>query len=96
MPALNFELEWPDGDVMECYSPSTIVLQYLKAGDTHTVSEMVTICRTALDMANKRVEERFGFQCAASAEQKEKIIRRAALFDSDQTVRILNIKEHET
>ena len=94
MPALNFEIEWPNGEVMECYSPSTIVLQYFQAGDTLTVDELIAVSRTALNMASNRVEERFGFDCTAAREQRDKILRKAACFESGELVRILEIKEH--
>ena len=96
MPALNFEIEWPNGEIMECYSPSTIVLQYLQDGDSFTIDELIAVSGTALDMASKRVEERFGFECAAAAEQKDKILRNAACCGSGETVRILNIQEHSS
>ena len=96
MPALNFEIEWPNGEVMECYSPSTIVLQYLQLGDTFTIDELIAVSRTALNMAGERVKERFGFECAAAAEQRDKILRNAACFGSGETVRILNIQEHSS
>ena len=94
MPALNFEIEWPDGEVMECYSPSTIVRQYLRTGDSFTVEGLVAICGTALDLASKRVEDKFGFRCEAANEQNAKIIRKAACYQPDQAVRILRIQEH--
>lgn len=96
MPALNFEIEWPNGEVMECYSPSTVVLQYFQAGDSFTVDELIAVSRTALNMAGKRVEERFGFECTAAAEQRDKILRNAEYFGSGEMVRILKIKEHAT
>lgn len=94
MPALNFEIEWPNGEVMECYSPSTIVCNYFREGDSMTVEELVSVSRAALNRASDRVEERFGFRCTASAEQRDKIIRQAACFDPGETVRILDIREH--
>jgi uncharacterized repeat protein (TIGR04042 family) len=96
MPALNFEIEWPNGEITECYSPSTIVLQYFQDGDTFTIDELKGVSRTALNMAAKRVKERFGFECVSAVEQRDKILRNAACFGSGETVRILNIQEHSS
>ena len=94
MAALNFKIEWPNGEIMECYSPSTIVRQYFKADDTLTIEELIAISTAALDRASERVEERFGFICAAAAEQNDKIICAAAGFESNAVVRIIEIREH--
>ena len=94
MPALNFKIEWPNGEIMECYSPSTVVRQYFTADDTLTIEALISISTAALDRASERVEERFGFVCTAAAEQKGKIIRAAAGFESNAVVRIIEIREH--
>ena len=94
MPALNFKIEWPNGEIMECYSPSTIVRQYFQADDTLTIEELIAISTVALDRASERVEERFGFMCTAAAEQKDKIILAATVFESSAVVRIIDIREH--
>ena len=96
MPALNFEIEWPNGEIMECYSPSTIVLRHFQAGDIFTIDELTTVVQVAFEMASDRVEERFGFRCAAAAEQRAKILRRAECFESSQSVQISAIREHSS
>ena len=94
MPALNFKIEWPNREVMEYYSPSTVLLNYFRTGDKLTVEELIKTSRTALDKASQRVEERFGYRCTAAAEQRDKILQKAACFDAEQTIQILEIRKH--
>ena len=34
MPEINFQLNLPDGKKKSLYSPSTVILEYLKPGDS--------------------------------------------------------------
>ena len=43
MNASPFQLEWPDGQSSTLYSPSTVILQYLKVGDSFRVSEFESL-----------------------------------------------------
>ena len=94
MPALNVDIEWPDGEVMTCYSPSTVVLEYFHVDAVLTVEKLVEASHEALSKASERVEEKFGFICKAATTQKEKISRKAACFDANEKVRISAIREH--
>lgn len=40
MPEVMLCLHWPDGDVSNFYSPSTILYELIKPGDTLTVAEL--------------------------------------------------------
>jgi uncharacterized repeat protein (TIGR04042 family) len=93
MPALNVDIEWPDGEVMTCYSPSTVVLEYFQVDAILTVEELVETSHLALSKASQRVEEQFGFICKAAITQKEKISRKADYFEASQKVRISAIRE---
>jgi len=93
MPALNFEIEWPDGEVMTCYSPSSIVREYFQAGAKLTISELVETSEAALLRAGQRVEERFGMDCTVAVRQRKKISSRAELFAPDEIVTILSVRE---
>ena len=43
MPEVRFQLEWPDGQSSTLYSPSTVILEYLKPGDSMRVSELESL-----------------------------------------------------
>ena len=94
MPALNFDIEWPDGEVMTCYSPSTVIREYFQVGRELTIKELIDASGKSLEEAGRRIEEKFEFRCAASATQLDRISRKAAEFEAHQKARILTITEH--
>ena len=40
MPEVLLELHWPDGEASRFYSPSTIVYNFLKPGETLSITEL--------------------------------------------------------
>lgn len=95
MPALNFEVEWPDGEIMTCYSPSTAILELINTGAVFTVASFVETSDLAMSKADERVMERFGYSCKVIARQREKIALMAQKFSADEQVRVVGISEHE-
>lgn len=61
MPEIIFTAELPDGSFQPCYSPSTIVRQYFKAGQELPAYEFIRLARIALKEASSRVAEGKGF-----------------------------------
>jgi len=92
MPEIYFQLQWPDGEIMRCYSPSTIVGEYFEAGTTLTVDELMSKSSEALGKASDRVQAKFGFKCTSAAAQLEAILSLARRFQADQPVRILSVE----
>lgn len=80
MPEMTFTVEWPDGSLQECYSPSLVMHDHITTGDSYTVQEFVRRADTALDEASRRVREKYGFACSSAAAQKEEIHNRARKF----------------
>jgi uncharacterized repeat protein (TIGR04042 family) len=93
MPALDIDIEWPDGDVMKFYSPSTILLKYFQEGNSLTIRELINLSEEAFNAAGLRVEEVFGFLCTEAESQRDKIIKKAKLYEDNDKVIILEIKE---
>lgn len=91
MPAVYYTVELPDGSQCSCYSPSTIIHDYFKAGDAMPLGEFITRSRTALNAASERVRQRFGFACSSAMDQLSEIEGWGRSFPSDQTVRILTL-----
>ena len=48
MPEMTFDVQWPDGRVQRCYSPSLVMHDYLNAGSDYTVAEFVDRSAQAL------------------------------------------------
>lgn len=93
MPAMNFEVEWPDGEVMMCYSPSTVIRGIIQTDVTLTVAQFLETSGHAMDMADQRVRERYGVRCAVVARQRKKILQKASQFGPDALVKVLNLSE---
>ncbi|MGX9875376.1 MSMEG_0570 family nitrogen starvation response protein [Streptomyces cellulosae] len=80
MPEIYFHVRWPDGVPQRCYSPSTVVEDYLMAGHEYELTDFVERSRTALGIAGERVKEKFGIYCTGAFDQLAQIERTAAAF----------------
>ena len=65
MPEVSFQLEWPDGKSSTLYSPSTVILDYFRPGDSLLVSELEERGVEALRAASERVFARYGLPARA-------------------------------
>lgn len=73
MPAVHFEIRWPDGEQCQYYSPSTVIHEYLKAGMQCQQPEFEKIIHTVLTQASERVFQRFGYYCSAAGDELARI-----------------------
>ena len=73
MPEMTFVVQWPDGSVDDCYSPSLVMHDHLVAGDDYPLGEFVDRTTTALGIASARVREKFGFACTSAMAQQSEI-----------------------
>ena len=53
MPEMTFTVQWPDGAVQDCYSPSLVMHDHLQAGATYTVAELLERTGAALHTATR-------------------------------------------
>ena len=88
MPALNFKVRWADGSIDVCYSPSTVLHEYLKETQCYSVSDFLTRARSALNEASTRVERKYGYQCSSAMDQLGRINMKAATFNQDDDGRV--------
>jgi uncharacterized repeat protein (TIGR04042 family) len=80
MPAVMFRVRWPDSTVSECYSPSTVIRDFLQAGEAYPLADFVQRTQSALTLASERVQAKYGFACSAAADQMQDIQIRARDF----------------
>lgn len=73
MPEVIFRIRWPDGVEERCYSPSTIILQHLSAGQSYPLDDFVARARSGLMAASDRVAARYGFVCSNAMDQLARI-----------------------
>lgn len=66
MPSVNFTVKWPNGEVNQYYSPSSIIYDYLRVGQVYSLRDFVTQVENGLEQASERVRLRYGFACSAA------------------------------
>lgn len=89
MPEMTFDVQWPDGRVQRCYSPSLVMHDYLTSGTEYTVADFLDRSGKALHEASERVRAKFGFACTSAAWTTEEITSTATEFLSAATIRVL-------
>ena len=87
MPVTHFVVRWPDGTEAQCYSPSTIVREYLRPGD-YPLDTFLDTAREALSAASERVREKFGYACSSALDQWAVIERTAQQYRSHPATRV--------
>jgi uncharacterized repeat protein (TIGR04042 family) len=90
MPEVHLTLEWPDGSTSALYSPSTVILQRLRPGQSLPVSTLRIQGIAALQEASERVRARYGFACTRTNEERHKLERMASRFADAECVQILS------
>ena len=92
MPEVLFKIKWPDGKIEDCYSPSTIIFDYLKEGESYNLKDFIERSSNALNLASERVMKKYGFRCASAEAQLSKILANAQTFKPDQNVDCLSFE----
>ena len=92
MPEVLFKIKWPDGKIEDCYSPSTIIFDYLKEGESYNLKDFIERSSNALNLASERVMKKYGFRCTSAEAQLSKILANAQTFTPDQTVDCLSFE----
>jgi putative flavoprotein involved in K+ transport len=98
MPEVHFHVRWPGGEEEACYSPSTIILEYLQAGSDYSVPEFLSRTRSALEVASERVRARYGYACSSALDQLRSIqerIESMSPVERAQRVTVLALERQE-
>jgi uncharacterized repeat protein (TIGR04042 family) len=88
MPEMRFVVRWPDGGRESCYSPSLVIKDFLREGDSYSVTDFLQRSRQALQIASERVEAKFGFPCSLALGQLARIEAKAAEFAGQDDARV--------
>ena len=87
MPSVNFTVKWPNGELIQYYSPSTVIYEYLANGHSYPAIQFLKLADDGLSAASERVRVRYGFACSSAMDSLSTIKRQANLFalkDEDQ------------
>jgi len=92
MPAMHFNLRWPDGAPMRCYSPSLVIKDHFEPGDKLPLPAFMDEMRAALNTASDRVRAKYGFACSLAMGQLAEIEAMATRFGGGE-VEIMGFEE---
>jgi uncharacterized repeat protein (TIGR04042 family) len=70
---MHFRVRWPDASETRCYSPSSVVRDYLAPGERYALDDFMRRTREALGMASERVRAKYGFACSQAMDQLAEI-----------------------
>lgn len=93
MPAMHFNVRWPDARETRCYSPSLVIKDHFAPGTRYPLPRFMQEVRTALHTASERVRAKFGFACSMALDQLAAIEEIAAGFDDRAEVEVLGFEE---
>jgi len=80
MPERYVEIIWPDGEQETCYSPSSVIEQYLISGQRYRLPEFLAIANKSLSAASERVRKKYGYACSSAMDQLKKINNKATQY----------------
>ena len=79
MPAVKFEVLWPDEETCLYYCPSTVIHQYLQEKKVYPLEDFLSRSDQGLLSASERVKEKFGYYCSAASDTLTRIHNKASL-----------------
>ncbi len=88
MPEMRFIVRWPDGAKDTCYSPSLVIKDYFREGETYTLDDFVARSREALMIASDRVKAKCGRACSRALGQLAEIERAGRRFAGEPGAKV--------
>ncbi len=88
MPEMRFIVRWPDGAKETCYSPSLVIKDYFREGETYALGEFVARSREALMIASDRVKAKYGYACSRALGQLAEIERAVHRFADEPGAKV--------
>lgn len=91
MPEVNFSVRWPDGSEQNCYSPSTIIQNYLQPDTELSVEEFLTAATGGLNEASERVRQKYGMACSSAMDQLQRIEQKSKKFSENDRMQVMRV-----
>jgi uncharacterized repeat protein (TIGR04042 family) len=88
MPEMRFVIRWPDGRRESCYSPSLVVRDFLREGESYPVPDFLKRSREALQIASERVKAKYGYPYSLAVDQLARIEATATQFEGQDDARV--------
>ncbi len=95
MPEMRFQIQWPDGALELCYSPSLVIKEYFVPNQDYDLADFVDRAQTSLTIASDRVQAKYGRPCGLALGQLQQIQQHAQRYSDLPTpkVRVLQFIE---
>jgi uncharacterized repeat protein (TIGR04042 family) len=91
MPSVYFHVRWPDRTETACYSPSTVIREYFRPGQTFENTVFLEQARLGLTTASERVRQKFGFACSSAMDQLQAIETMSDQFEEKSLIEIISV-----
>ena len=88
MPEMRFIVRWPDGAKDTCYSPSLVIKDYFREGETYALGDFVARSCEALMIASDRAKAKYGHTCSRALGQLAEIERVARRFADEPGAKV--------
>jgi uncharacterized repeat protein (TIGR04042 family) len=85
---MRFVIRWPDGRRESCYSPSLVIRDFLREGESYPVPDFLQRSREALRIASERVQAKYGHACSLALGQLARIEATATRFAGQEDARV--------
>lgn len=93
MPSTTLIIQWPNTEVDEIYSPSSIIHEYFKEGQQFSKADFEKTSIEAFTHASKRVEEVYGYECSSAKASLANIMAKLEnLQNMEDTITVVNIQ----
>lgn len=92
MPVTYVNIEWPDSQTDQIYSPSSVIEEYFKVGESISINDFLTKSNEGLAEASERVRKKFGYACTSAQAESDRIKERCDVYDASKKVKIISIK----
>jgi uncharacterized repeat protein (TIGR04042 family) len=86
---MRFVVRWPDGRRESCYSPSLVIKDFFREGESYEFAEFLSRSRQALNIASDRVQAKYGHACSLALGQLARIEARATEFAATPAARVV-------
>ena len=92
MPLVTIALEISNGKKDTLYYPSNVVLDYIEENN-YNLKDFIKLAMESLDQAQKRVKDKFGYQCIGCYIIKNRLLTWAKDYNEDLIVSVKKITE---
>lgn len=91
MPITYVNIQWPNNQKDQIYSPSSVIKDYFEIGESMDISNFLSNSNNALTEASERVRKKFGYACTAAQAEAIRIKEKSEEFETSKKVKIISI-----